>query len=179
MQLSKLLGSTLSFMALLGFHGYILTKFYRRKRRQETFNNNQNKRGQRNQQKVSFSSEENGIINQIIPRLDTKVNQKVARRLSELSFHVSYIKSSNYILLTLSAFCLCHLPMYFHQLFELIRLALYLTIHKIAINLLHIWFYSRLYCRCYQDYQIKACSEYFDTNNMKSYSSLTGYLDIN
>lgn len=122
MQLSKLLGSTLSFMALLGFHGYILTKFYRRKRRQETYNNNLNKKGHRNQQKVSFSSEESVKINQIVTRrLDTRDNQKVARRLSELSFHVSYIKSSNYIILTLSAFCFCHLPMYFHQLFELIR----------------------------------------------------------
>ena len=103
-------------------HGYILTKFYRRKRRQETYNKNLNKKGHRNQQKVSFSSEESVKINQIVTRrLDTRDNQKVARRLSELSFHVSYIKSSNYIILTLSAFCFCHLPMYFHQLFELIR----------------------------------------------------------
>ena len=122
MQLSKLLGSTLSFMALLGFYGYILTKFYKRKRRQETFSNNQKKNGHQNEQKVSFSSEENGKINQILTGLNSKEHRKVSRRLSELSFHVSYIKSSNYILLTLSAFCLCHLPMFFHQLFELIRL---------------------------------------------------------
>ena len=122
MQLSKVLGSTLSFIALLGFYGYILTKFYRRKRRQETFNKDQNKNGQQTQQKVSFSSEENGKISQILTGLNSKDHRKVSRRLSELSFHVSYIKSSNYILLTLCAFGLCHLPMYFHQLFELIRL---------------------------------------------------------
>ena len=120
-QISKLLGSVLSFMALLGFHGYILTKFYRRKRRQETFNNDKKRKGYKNQQKVSFSSQENGQINQILSASNSKDHHKVSRRLSELSFHVSYIKSSNYILITLSAFCLCHLPMFFHQLFELIR----------------------------------------------------------
>lgn len=171
MQLSKLLGSTLSFMALLGFYGYILTKFYRRKRRQETFNNNQNKNGHQNQQKVSFSSEENGKINQILTGLNSKDHRKVSRRLSELSFHVSYIKSSNYILLTLSAFCLCHLPMFFHQLFELIRFALF--DQKTVYRIVDI---SRLYCRCYQTLQVEACSEYLDTMNMNSYSSLTGKL---
>ena len=171
MQLSKLLGSTLSFMALLGFYGYILTKFYRRKRRQETFNNSQNKNGHQNQQKVSFSSEENGKINQILTGLNSKDHQKVSRRLSELSFHVSYIKSSNYILLTLSAFCLCHLPMFFHQLFELIRFALF--DQKTVYRIVDI---SRLYCRCYQTLQVEACSEYLDTMNMNSYSSLTGKL---
>ena len=120
-QFSKLFGSVLSFMALLGFHGYILTKFYRRKRRQENFNNDQNRKGYKHHQKVSFSSQENGQINQILSASNSKDHHKVSRRLSELSFHVSYIKSSNYILITLSALCLCHLPMFFHQLFELIR----------------------------------------------------------
>ena len=119
MQLSKILGSSLSFMAVLGFYGYILTKFYRRKRRQENFNSNQN--NNRSQQKVSFSSIENGKMNQILTGLNTNDHRKVSRRLSEVSFHVSYIKSSNYILITLSALCLCHLPLFFHQLFGLIR----------------------------------------------------------
>ena len=121
MQMSKVFGMALSYMALLGFYGYILTKFYKRKRRQETFNNEQNRKGYKRQQKVSFSSQENVQINKILSASNSKDHRKVSRRLSELSFHVSFVKSSNYILITLSALCLCHLPMFFHQLFGLIR----------------------------------------------------------
>ena len=121
MQMSKVFGMALSYMALLGFYGYILTKFYRRKRRQESFKNEQNRKGYKHQQKVSFSSQENVQINKILSASNPKDHRKVSRRLSELSFHVSFVKSSNYILITLSALCLCHLPMFFHQLFGLIR----------------------------------------------------------
>ena len=121
MQMSKVFGMALSYMALLGFYGYILTKFYRRKRRQESFKNEQNRKGYKHQQKVSFSSQENVQINTILSASNPKDHRKVSRRLSELSFHVSFVKSSNYILITLSALCLCHLPMFFHQLFGLIR----------------------------------------------------------
>ena len=119
--MSKVFGMALSYMALLGFYGYILTKFYRRKRRQESFKNEQNRKGYKHQQKVSFSSQENVQINKILSASNPKDHRKVSRRLSELSFHVSFVKSSNYILITLSALCLCHLPMFFHQLFGLIR----------------------------------------------------------
>ena len=119
--MSKVFGMALSYMALLGFYGYILTKFYRRKRRQESFKNEQNRKGYKRQQKVSFSSQENVQINKILSASNPKDHRKVSRRLSELSFHVSFVKSSNYILITLSALCLCHLPMFFHQLFGLIR----------------------------------------------------------
>ena len=121
MQLSKVIGSTVSFIAILGFYGFILTKFYRRKRRQESLNNDQRNISYLRQQKVSFSSVENGKISQIL--IDSKKNehQAVSRRLSEISFHLSYIKSSNYILLTLSAYFLCHSPMFLHQLIGLLR----------------------------------------------------------
>ena len=33
---------------------------------------------------------------------------------------------------------------------------------------------SRIYCRCYQSWQVEACSEFLDPLNMTSYSSLTG-----
>ena len=42
----------------------------------------------------------------------------------QVSFHVSYLRSSNYVLITLLVFFLCHAPLFVHQMIGVIKFVL-------------------------------------------------------
>ena len=68
------------------------------------------------------SISENGEIFKIDLQPDRKAGQRKSSSLSRhLSFHVSYLKSSNYVLVTLLTFWMLHSPIFVYQTVELIR----------------------------------------------------------
>ena len=104
-----------SVVAVFSFYGIILTKFYRRKRKMERFH----VANSDVQMKQIISSSGNGEIF----HLDT-FNKRMQKKISvssQLSFHMSYLKSSNYVLVTLLAFFMCHAPLFVHQMIEITK----------------------------------------------------------
>jgi len=76
------------------------------------------------------------------------MRKKSTNILKQLSFHISNLKSSNYVLTTLFIFWLLHSPIFIYQTVELIR----------------------LYSGYYENHHIDACSKYF-LNNDKKYET--------
>ena len=72
--------------------------------------------------KQMTSISENGEIFKIDLQHDRRPGQRKGSSLSrQLSFHVSYLKSSNYVLVTLLTFWMLHSPLFVYQIVELIR----------------------------------------------------------
>ena len=184
----------ISIVAMFSFYGVILTKFYRRKRRLEKIQTSliQKREKEKSENKLfkrylgflSNSSKEyidtTGLqMKEIESRPDKEgaihPTQSARRKKSsvsrQLSFHVSYLRSSNYVLVTLLVFFLCHAPLFVHQMIGVMKFVL---LQHLLCHHSHIFF--RIYMRVYQTNHLTTCSQYLNISisNDASYSSLTG-----
>ena len=139
----------ISIVAMFSFYGVILSKFYRRKRRLEKIQTSLVQKRERGKSGnsvlrrylgfLSNSSKEciktSGFqMKEIESRPDKEVaihpTQPARRKKNsvsrQLSFHVSYLRSSNYVLITLLVFFLCHAPLFVHQMIGVIKFVLLL-----------------------------------------------------
>ena len=182
----------ISIVAIFCFYGVILSKFYRRKKRLEKIHTSLNQNKEKRKSKDNFfrkylryySSKENiGDVQmrEIESRPDKDVafhpTQQPARRKKssvsrQLSFHVSYLRSSNYVLITLLVFFMCHAPLFVHQMIGVIKFVLSQSLlfhHTVII-------FFRIYLRVYQTNHLTVCSQVLNISmpNDTSYSSLTG-----
>ena len=138
----------ISIVAMFSFYGVILSKFYIRKRRLEKIQTSilieTREKGKSESSLfrrylgfLSNSSKEciktSGFqMKEIESRPDKEVashpTQPARRKKSsvsrQLSFHVSYLRSSNYVLITLLVFFLCHAPLFVHQMIGVIKFVL-------------------------------------------------------
>ena len=138
-QLSTTIIVLISIVAVFSFYGVILTKFYRRKKKLEEIQASLKER-EKEKPKDSFlrrclgyfsSKKEKCAVQmkEIKSRTDNGdailVTQKTRRKKSsvtkQLSFHVSYLRSSNYVLVTLLVFFMCHAPLFVHQMIEVTK----------------------------------------------------------
>lgn len=152
-QLSTSALCLLVILAVFGFYGLILTKYYKRKRKFDSFKQsldgdvppkyreiNFSKRSvqflplkksirdpngneeQSVQLKHMKSISEHGEIFKIDLTPISRIGQRKTSNLSQqLSFHVSYLKSSNYVLVTLFTFWMFHSPLFVYQNVELFK----------------------------------------------------------
>ena len=150
MQLSNVIFLFLSIIIVFTFYGVILSKFYKRRKRFDTIKRELKEDFHPKLNKISFTKSSFHIIpiNKSIripdERYDKNVDLKQIRRMSnegeetkirsksnikkkssnlsrQVTFHVSYLRSSNYILVTLFTFWIFHSPVFVYQMIELFR----------------------------------------------------------
>ena len=134
----------ISIVAMFSFYGVILSKFYRRKRRLEKIQTSliQEREKEKSENRLfrrylGFLSKEcNKTSGSQMREIESKPDKEVAihptqparRKKSsvsrQVSFHVSYLRSSNYVLITLLVFFLCHAPLFVHQMIGVIKFVL-------------------------------------------------------
>ena len=147
-QLSTLVCSFITTIIVFLIYAAILVKFYRRKKNYENFREESFKVFYTKVNPIKFSGTVFFIIPVRLPLPLNPANNAVVlkqmngehgrnTRLSEMSeieenkksisrhfsFHISYIKSSNYVLVILLSYLIFHAPLFIYQASELVRLA--------------------------------------------------------
>ena len=141
---------------VFSFYGVILSKFYRRKKKLNIFQRELKEDFQPKLKKISFTKSYNNVlpihktVKTPIAKIEHGVDLKQFRSISDegketiinkklqikrkesklskqLTFHASYLKSSNYILVTLFAFCLFHSQIFVYEMIVIVRWAFQLT----------------------------------------------------
>ena len=152
-QLSTTALTLLVFLAVFCFYGVILSKYYKRKRKFDSFRQSLEGEAPHKYKDINFSKRsihflplkksikdpngnedqnvqlkhmkslsENGDILKIDLTPISRIGQRKSSNLSQqLSFHVSYLKSSNYVLVTLFSFWMFHSPLFVYQNVELFK----------------------------------------------------------
>ena len=144
-QLSTTIFVLISIVAVFCFYGVILSKFYRRKRRLDKIQTSLTQNKEKKEPKDNFfrkylhyysSKESIGTSDVQMREIESKPDKNIAfhptqparRKKSsvsrQLSFHVSYLRSSNYVLITLLVFFMCHAPLFVHQMIGVIKFVL-------------------------------------------------------
>jgi len=148
-QLSITIPFFVTILVVFILYGIILSKFYRIRKRVETlkkeltdFKPKQRKatmiplKFNVNSEEIEYSKSADKEKGNEIENKNF-IKMKSTNILKQLSFHFSYLKSSNYVLTTLFIFWLLHSPMFIYQTVELIRLysGHYENHHKIACSI--------------------------------------------
>ena len=144
--MSTLVFTLLTTALVFLIYAMILIKFYKRKRNYENIREESLKDSYMEVSPIKFSGTFLFIIPVRLPmpipplnsgvilremsegnarRTETSEPDKKAMRRSTMSrrfsFHLSYLKSSNYVLVILLSFCIFHAPLFFYQARELVR----------------------------------------------------------
>ena len=136
-----------SILLVFGIYGRILRKFYKRKRNYETIREESQRelfteehpiqfsattvfiipitfepplsmfQSDVSLQKIKYVPDNGGQCTEISER--PKRIRKISTISRGFSFHVSYIKSSNYVLIILLTFCIFHAPLFFYHTLQL------------------------------------------------------------
>ena len=114
-------------------YGIILSKFYKIRKRVETFQKDLTTDVQQKEMKTEIAPKKFQVNSNVIQNSKSEeekahynpyknlIRKKSPNILKQLSFHISYIKSSNYVLTILFIFWLLHSPIFIFQTVELSR----------------------------------------------------------
>ena len=148
--LSNVIFLFLSIIIVFSFYGEILSKFYKRRKKLNIFQRELKDDFQPKLKKISFTKSynnffpisktvktpenkmENGIDlkhfrstseegKETVIKKKEQTKRKESNLSKHLTFHASYLKSSNYILVTLFAFCLFHTPIFVYEMIVIVR----------------------------------------------------------
>ena len=209
LQLSNVIFLFLSIIIVFTFYGVILSKFYKRRKRFDTIKRELKEDFHPKLNKISFTKSSFHIIpiNKSIripdERYDKNVDLKQIRRMSnegeetkirsksnikkkssnlsrQVTFHVSYLRSSNYILVTLFTFWIFHSPVFVYQMIELFRWdrsfqneKYELFFSPLTMNFFiaspNFQFLCRLYSGSYEANNLGACSNFLNETDITYY----------
>ena len=132
-QLSITIPFFVSILVVFILYGIILSKFYKIRKRVETFQKDLTTDVQQKEMKTEIAPKKFQVNSNVIQNSKSEeekahynpyknlIRKKSPNILKQVSFHFSYIKSSNYVLTILFIFWLLHSPIFIFQTVELSR----------------------------------------------------------